>query len=76
MEISEIADTGVTRLVHIATRGFVWTGDSVMIGGLIISGTESKKVVIRAQGPSLADAGVPGVNGTTGVAIVEVFEVQ
>ena len=31
-----------------------------MIGGFIITGTESKRVIIRGIGPSLAAAGVPG----------------
>ena len=50
-----------TRLFNIATRGFIGTGDNVLIGGVIISGTENKTVVIRAKGPSLADFAVPGV---------------
>ncbi|XOV86948.1 MAG: C13 family peptidase [Pseudomonadota bacterium] len=60
VEIFEISDTGITRLQNIATRGRIQTGDGVMIGGLVISGTEPKKVVIRAKGPSLAEQGVPG----------------
>lgn len=56
------SDAGNTsRLQNISTRGRVLTADEVMIGGLIISGTEDKTVLIRARGPSLADAGVPGV---------------
>jgi hypothetical protein len=43
-------------LVNISTRGFVGTGDEVLIGGFIISGSESKTVTIRARGPSLAQA--------------------
>jgi hypothetical protein len=39
----------------------VLNGDSVMIGGFIITGDAAKKVVLRALGPSLADAGVKGV---------------
>jgi hypothetical protein len=37
----------------------VETGDNVLIGGFIITGTDSKQVLIRALGPSLAAAGVP-----------------
>ena len=40
--------------VNISTRGFVQTGDDVMIGGFIIGGTQSRTIVIRAIGPSLA----------------------
>ena len=45
------------RLVNISSRGFVQTGDNVMIGGLIITGSSGKKVIVRAIGPSLP---IPG----------------
>ncbi|XOV89504.1 MAG: peptidylprolyl isomerase [Pseudomonadota bacterium] len=59
VEIFEVSATGETRLQNIATRGFVGTGDNVMIAGVIIAGTEPKAVVIRAKGPSLEGQGVP-----------------
>ncbi len=47
----------VYRLPHvlgnISTRLRVETGDNVLIGGFIVTGTQSKKVIIRAIGPSL-----------------------
>jgi hypothetical protein len=43
---------------NISTRGFVQTGDNVMIGGFIIQ-DGNKKVIIRAIGPSLTAFGVP-----------------
>ncbi len=46
------------RCLNISTRGKVQGGNSVMIGGLIVSGTQPKKVLIRAIGPSLATAGI------------------
>jgi arylsulfate sulfotransferase len=51
------------QALNLSTRGFVSSGDSVLIGGFIISGTDSKTVVLRALGPSLSDFGVPGVLG-------------
>jgi hypothetical protein len=39
----------------------VRTGDSVLIGGFIVTGEGNKDVVIRALGPSLAGAGVPKI---------------
>jgi hypothetical protein len=39
----------------------VKTGDSVLIGGFIVSGDSGKSVLIRALGPSLADLGVKAV---------------
>jgi hypothetical protein len=41
------------RLGNIATRLMVETGDNALIGGFIITGTEPKKVMVRAIGPSL-----------------------
>jgi hypothetical protein len=40
-------------LGNISTRGFVQTGENVMIGGFIVQGTGAKKVIIRAIGPEL-----------------------
>jgi Matrixin len=47
-------DTLSTRLSNISTRGQVGTNQNVLIGGLIISGSTSKKLIVRAIGPSLA----------------------
>jgi subtilisin-like proprotein convertase family protein len=45
--------TPPSALANIATRLRVESGDNVLIGGFIITGTAPKKVVIRAIGPSL-----------------------
>jgi plastocyanin len=50
-----------TNLDNISTRSFVQTGDNVMIGGFIVQGTRSKRVIIRAIGPELIPFGVPNV---------------
>ena len=39
-------------------RGRVQTGDDVMIGGLIIGGNTSQRILVRGIGPSLAGFGV------------------
>lgn len=52
--------TPVARLVNLSTRGDVGSGDSVLIGGLIVEGDQSVTVLLRARGPSLGDAGVTG----------------
>lgn len=38
---------------NISTRLLVETGDNALIGGFIVTGTQSKKVIVRAIGPSL-----------------------
>lgn len=49
-----------SELLNISTRGRVGTGNDVMIGGVIVQGSSPQRVIVRAIGPDLADAGVPG----------------
>ena len=61
----EVYDNGPTadaQLANISTRGFVQTGDKVMIGGFILGGSTAKtRVAIRGIGPSLNQFGVSDV---------------
>lgn len=50
-----------SQLRNISTRLRVGTGDNVMIGGFIVTGTTPKKVIIRAMGPSLQQSGLTDV---------------
>jgi hypothetical protein len=67
-------DTTSGSLVNISTRGFVQTGDNVMIGGFIVA-TQPTRVIVRAIGPSLTQVGVPNalanpqleLHGATGI---------
>jgi hypothetical protein len=64
VEVYDLASGQPARLANIATRGFVDSGDNVMIGGFIIggglgtNGSGSARLLLRAIGPSLGDAGV------------------
>lgn len=49
------------RFGNISTRGAVLPEDHVMIGGFIIGGGQTKQVIVRALGPSLADMGTTSV---------------
>ena len=69
VEAYEMDATG-TRMVNISTRGHVGTGDEPMIGGLIVQGGTTKKVIIRALGPSLA-AGPSPIAGILADPILE-----
>jgi hypothetical protein len=51
-------DSASARISNISTRGEVGTASDVMIGGFIIGGNLPTKVIARALGPSLAQAGV------------------
>lgn len=46
-------DLAPTTLANISTRLPVETGDNVLIGGFIVTGTQPKRVIVRAIGPSL-----------------------
>jgi hypothetical protein len=55
-----VLPTRADQLLNLSTRVYVQTGDRVLIGGFIISGTEPKKIIVRGLGPSLAAFNVPG----------------
>lgn len=48
------------RLVNIATRGQIGSGEDVMIAGLVVTGPGPRTYLVRAVGPTLANLGVPG----------------
>jgi len=56
VEVFEADASVVSDLSNISTRGFVQSGDGVMIGGLIIEGSSPATVLIRARGPSMSGA--------------------
>jgi hypothetical protein len=60
VEVYDLGATANSQLANISTRGFVDTGDNVMIGGVIAgpNSAGSTKVLLRAIGPSV------GISGT------------
>ena len=64
VEVYDLQSGQPARLANIATRGFVDSGDNVMIGGFIIgaglgtNGGGTARLLLRAIGPSLTAAGV------------------
>ena len=59
IEAYDVDQGAASQLANISTRGFVDTGDNVMIGGFILGpdGSGAGQVIVRARGPSLF---VPG----------------
>ena len=57
---SEFSAAFTTKLLNISTRMQVLTDDNVLIGGFILPGISSKRMIVRAIGPSLTAFGVPG----------------
>jgi uncharacterized delta-60 repeat protein len=60
VEAYDLDPTANSKLANISTRGLVQTGDNVLIGGTIVLGQNSQRVIVRAIGPSLP---VPGALG-------------
>ena len=65
VEAYDLDPNANSKLANISTRGFVGTGDNVMIGGFIVggglgvNGAGSEEVLVRGLGPSLTQHGVP-----------------
>jgi len=75
VEVFEADATTVSELSNISTRGFVQSGDDVMIGGLIIEGSAPATVLIRARGPSMSSAPF-SVPGTLADPFLQIFSGQ
>jgi hypothetical protein len=69
--------TEASRLVNLSGRGYVGTGDEILIGGFVVAGDAPALVLVRAVGPTLVAYGVSGVlaqpvltiyRGTTAIA--------
>ena len=60
VEVYDLGLGATSKLANISTRGFVDTGDNVMIGGFIVGGsaTNQTRIVVRAIGPSLSGFGL------------------
>jgi hypothetical protein len=61
VEVYDLGAAAQSKLANISSRGFVETGENVLIGGFIVGGGgQGTRVVVRALGPSLGDQGVAG----------------
>ena len=60
VEVYDLSQAVDSKLANISTRAFVGTGDSVVIAGFILGGSNgADRVVVRGIGPSLTAVGVP-----------------
>ena len=69
VEVFEV-DAPTSPLANLSTRGFVQSGQNVMIAGFAISGDAPKTVILRARGPSL---GALGVAGPLGNPVIQLY---
>jgi hypothetical protein len=59
VELYDLNQGANSQLGNISTRGFVQTGDKVMIGGFILGGNAGNtRIAVRGIGPSLAQFGL------------------
>jgi hypothetical protein len=57
IEMNDLSAVAASKLTNVSTRGFVGTGENVMIGGFILNGgSGERQLLIRALGPTLAQA--------------------
>jgi hypothetical protein len=63
VEVYDLGLSADSKLANVSTRGFVETGDHVMIGGFIVGGSTADRtqMIVRALGPSLSSSGVTNV---------------
>ncbi len=57
-ELYDYSRDAGSKLANISARALVQTGDNVLIGGLMVVGEGSTKMILRALGPSLAPYGI------------------
>ena len=70
---SEFSPAFSGKLLNISTRARVGTGDDVVIGGFIITGTDAKTVLLRGIGPSMNAGGSP-VPGRLEDPVIAVYD--
>jgi hypothetical protein len=58
IEIYDLQSSTSATLANLSTRGYVGTGDNVMICGVIIGSGDNPIMVFRAMGPSLTKSGI------------------
>jgi hypothetical protein len=68
VEVYDYDQGAISKLANISTRGLVGTGDNVMIGGFIL-GDNGARVIVRAIGPSLTQAGIAGALSDTKLSL-------
>lgn len=62
VEVYDASASSDSHLGNISTRGFVQSGNNVLIAGFILGGsTANGNVVVRGMGPSLSQFGLNGV---------------
>jgi hypothetical protein len=67
--VMELGATDAGAVVNVSTRGWVGTGERVLITGFVVQGSAPRNVLVRALGPSLAPLGVTEVLADPSVSV-------
>jgi hypothetical protein len=59
------------RLTNLSVRAQVGTGGNILIPGFVVTGTGTETLLIRADGPSLAQFSVPGLLAQPSLAVFD-----
>lgn len=70
IEIYDGNQAADSRLANISTRAFVESGNNVMIGGFILSGSNSR-IALRGIGPSLSQSGLSPVLADPALQLID-----
>jgi hypothetical protein len=70
VEVYDVATGALAELTSVSTRGFVGTGEGVLIGGIATSGGFTQ-VVVRGLGPTLTQFDVTGVLADPTLTLVD-----
>ena len=68
-EVYEVSSSGA-RLANISTRAQVGTGGSIIIAGFVVSGSGTEQLLVRGDGPSLAQFGVTGALAQPSLSLI------
>jgi hypothetical protein len=60
-DASENPNGEYQRLINISSRGYVGTGEGILIGGFVVTGNAPKRVLVRGSGPALTRFGLQNV---------------
>lgn len=58
-----------SQFINLSARGHVGSGNDVLIGGFVITGTGPKQILLRAVGPTLSTLGVSPALPATRIAV-------
>jgi hypothetical protein len=68
--VAPVVRSATTRLANLSTRGLVGAGDRAMIVGFVLTGSETRRVLVRAAAPTLATPEY-GLAGTIADPVLE-----